>query len=81
MAAAQKPSPTTTLVPPWNAPGDATLRAHRKVQAPFVLTEMNTSRKFPVLWFWSRRGKSWIIEQELDPNLSGPSILATRKDP
>jgi hypothetical protein len=81
MAVTRKPSPTTAPLPPWNASEDAPRRAHRKVQAPFVLTEMNSCQEFTVLWLWSRRGKSWIVEQELDPNLTGPSKLAARKDP
>ncbi len=78
MTATLNASATATLVPPWNASEEATRRAYRKVKAPFVLTEMNRCREFTALWLWSRRGKSWIIEQELDPSLFAPP---TRKDP
>jgi hypothetical protein len=81
MAVTRNPSPTTALVPPWNVLRDASGRACRKVKAPFFLTVMNRCQEFTVLWLWSRRGKSWIIEQELDPNLSESLTLATRKDP
>jgi hypothetical protein len=38
-----------------------------KVKAPFVLTRMRDwrGRGRRYAWLWSRRGKEWVIEQEL----------------
>ena len=36
-----------------------------KVKAPFLLTSMNDPRKPLLIWVWSRRGKRWVIDQEL----------------
>ena len=47
----------------WSdAQDDARLRPKRRIQAPFLLTCMSRNSSF---WLWSRRGKQWIVEQEI----------------
>ena len=50
----------------------------RGIKAPFRMTQMGGSTTCPWLWLWSRRGSSWVIEQEIRSELAGDSI-AVRK--
>ena len=36
-----------------------------KVKVPFLLTSMNNPRKPLLIWVWTRRGKRWVVDQEL----------------
>jgi hypothetical protein len=36
-----------------------------RVKAPFAITTMNDDPVRSVLWVWARRGRQWIISQEL----------------
>ena len=49
---------------PWNDER-AHLRLARKVKAPFHLTRMSACHVPPMLWLWSRRGRAWVVGQEL----------------
>jgi hypothetical protein len=59
---------TTTLplpVPNTSAEFDGHAKSLPKIKAPFRLTRMSDSDKPPWFWVWSRRGKRWIVNQEL----------------
>lgn len=59
---------TTTLplpVPHTSAESHGRENSPPKIKAPFRLTKMSYSEKPPWFWVWSRRGKRWIVNQEL----------------
>jgi hypothetical protein len=36
------------------------------VKAPFAITTMNEDHFGSLLWVWARRGRQWIVSQELN---------------
>src|SRR5215472_17380260 len=50
---------------PWSDSGANLPRWGTRVKVPFRLTRMNGSMDRPLLWLWSRRGRYWVIEQDL----------------
>jgi hypothetical protein len=59
---------TTALplpVPNTSAEFDGHAKSLPKIKAPFRLTRMSHSDKPLWFWVWSRRGKRWMVDQEL----------------
>ena len=40
-------------------------RVRGRVKAPFAITTMKDDRFGTLLWVWARRGRQWIVGQEL----------------
>jgi hypothetical protein len=61
------PMSITPLLPVRQVVGESDGRENSlpKVKAPFVLTGMSHPRKPLLIWVWSRRGKRWMVDQEL----------------
>jgi hypothetical protein len=48
----------------------AVSKRFQKIKAPFFLTQMGGSPKRPWLWLWSRRGRGWIVDQDLSSEIT-----------
>jgi hypothetical protein len=65
MPTALKSAPVALPVPPWKTSLEAKGRVYGRIKAPFVLTRMGNSAECSLLWLWTRRGRQWVVEQEL----------------
>jgi hypothetical protein len=55
-------------------------RVRGRVKAPFAITTMNEGHVGTLLWVWARRGRQWIISQELRAPVASNLKEHVRKD-
>ena len=56
-------------------------RVRGRVKAPFAITTMKDDRFGSVLWVWARRGRQWIVSQELSLPVANNRNERVKRDP
>jgi hypothetical protein len=81
MASTTTSTPQVESLPHGMAPRAVTGGSRTRVKVPFAITTMNGERVKPLLWVWARRGRRWIVGQELSLSVANNRKEPVQKDP
>ena len=62
-------------------PRVASSGSRARIKAPFAITTMNDDHVGPLLWVWARRGRQWIVSQELNLPSTNNRNERVKRDP